>query len=295
VPYSRLANPSATIGVLERHGLRTRKALGQHFLIDDNIVGRIVREADITPGERILEIGPGIGTLTDALLQAGADVVAVEYDERLLPVLADLAAERGGLTVVHADAVNVPVDQLGVGASAPRALVANLPYAVAATVVLRFFEEMPSLERAVVMVQAEVAERMSARPRTKAYGAYTVKLGLYARAAGRFAVPRSCFLPPPRVDSAVITLVRHATAEAPSLRTSAVRAADAAFSQRRKTLRNSLAAGLGINAAEATSLLEGAGIDPAARAETLDVEHFLRLGAVLLEHGRGCPESHSSV
>jgi len=285
VPYSRLANPSATIAVLERHGLRTRKALGQHFLIDDNVVGRIVREADIAPGERVLEIGPGIGTLTDALLEAGADVVAVEFDDRLLPVLADLAEERGGLTVVHADAVSVPVDALGTGRCAPRALVANLPYAVAATVALRFFEEMPSLERAVVMVQAEVAERMSARPGTKAYGAYTVKLGLYARAAGRFPVPRSCFLPPPRVDSSVITLVRHPTAADAVLLASAARAADAAFSQRRKTLRNSFAAGLGISTTEATSLLEAAGIDSGARAETLDVDRFLRLGAVLHEHG----------
>lgn len=285
MPYSRLANPSATIAVLERHGLRTRKALGQHFLIDDNIVGRIVREADITPGEPVLEIGPGIGTLTDALLGAGADVVAVEYDDRLLPVLADLAGERGGLTVIHADAVGVPIDQLGTGAAAPRALVANLPYAVAATVVLRFFEEMPSLERAVVMVQAEVAERMSARPGTKAYGAYTVKLGLYARAAGRFPVPRSCFLPPPRVDSSVITLVRDTAADDTSLLPCAVRAADAAFSQRRKTLRNSFAAGLGITTAEATSLLEAAGIDPGARAETLDIDRFLDLGAVLRERG----------
>ena len=285
MPYSRLANPSATIAVLERHGLRTRKALGQHFLIDDNIVGRIVREADITPGEPVLEIGPGIGTLTDALLGAGADVVAVEYDDRLLPVLADLAGERGGLTVIHADAVGGPLDPRGTGAAAPRALVANLPYAVAATVVLRFFEEMPSLERAVVMVQAEVAERMSARPGTKAYGAYTVKLGLYARAAGRFPVPRSCFLPPPRVDSSVITLVRDTAADDTSLLPCAVRAADAAFSQRRKTLRNSFAAGLGITTAEATSLLEAAGIDPGARAETLDIDRFLDLGAVLRERG----------
>lgn len=279
--YSRLANPRATIAVLERHGLHTRKALGQHFLIDDNIVGRIVTAAGLAPGERVLEIGPGIGTLTDALLTAGADVVAVEFDDRLLPVLGELASERGGLSVVHADAVTVPIAELASDGRPPRALVANLPYAVAATVVLRFFQELPSLERAVVMVQAEVADRMAARPGTKAYGAYTVKLGLHARATGRFAVPRTCFLPPPRVDSAVITLVRDERTTDPVLLEAAVRAADAAFTQRRKTLRNSLAAGLGIGAPEAETLLAAAGIDHAVRAETLDIERFLELGAVL--------------
>ena len=281
MPYSRLAHPRATIAVLERHGLHTRKALGQHFLVDDNIVGRIVGAAELDRGERVLEIGPGIGTLTDALMSAGADVVAVEFDDRLLPVLAELAAERGGLSVVHADAVSVPVTALEADGVSPRALVANLPYAVAATVVLRFFQELPSLERAIVMVQAEVADRMAARPGTKAYGAYTVKLGLHARVAGRFAVPRSCFLPPPRVDSAVITLVREERSADPALLEAAARAADAAFTQRRKTLRNSLAAGLGISAGEAETLLTAAGIDPAARAETLDIQRFLELGAVL--------------
>lgn len=280
MPYSRLAQPRATIALLKRHGLHTRKALGQHFLVDDNIVGRILAAAELEPGERVLEIGPGIGTLTDGLLSVGASVVAVEFDDRLLPVLAQLADERGGLTVVHADAVTVPMSALSAGGS-PRALVANLPYAVAATVVLRFFQELPSLERAIVMVQAEVADRMAAVPGTKSYGSYSVKLGLHARVAGRFPVPRSCFLPPPRVDSAVITLVRDERSADAALLEAASRAADAAFTQRRKTLRNSLAAGLGISAADAETLLGEAGIDPAARAETLAIERFLELGAVL--------------
>lgn len=280
MPYSRLAQPRATIALLKRHGLHTRKALGQHFLVDDNIVGRILSAAELEPGERVLEIGPGIGTLTDALLSAGASVVAVEFDDRLLSVLAQLADERGGLTVVHADAVTVPMSALTAD-GAPRSLVANLPYAVAATVVLRFFQELPSLERAIVMVQAEVADRMAAVPGTKSYGSYTVKLGLHARVAGRFPVPRSCFLPPPRVDSAVITLVRDERTADAALLEAASHAADAAFTQRRKTLRNSLAAGLGISAGDAEALLGEAGIDPAARAETLAIERFLDLGAVL--------------
>jgi len=140
MPHSRLASPSATIAVLARHGLHTRKALGQHFLVDDNIVGRIIDLAALQPGEHVLEVGPGIGTLTDALLSAGARVTAVEYDARLIPVLAELAEEGRPLRVVNADAVTVSVDLLGTGDDAPRALVANLPYSVAATVVLRFFD-----------------------------------------------------------------------------------------------------------------------------------------------------------
>ncbi|MDO8880258.1 MAG: 16S rRNA (adenine(1518)-N(6)/adenine(1519)-N(6))-dimethyltransferase RsmA [Coriobacteriia bacterium] len=281
MPHSRLASPSATIAVLKRHGLYTRKSLGQHFLVDDNIVGRIVEVAGIEPGEPVLEIGPGIGTLTDALLGAGATVVAVEYDRRLLPVLEELDAGPA-LTVVNADAVSVPISALTTPAGVPRALVANLPYAVAATVVLRLFEEMPSLDRAIVMVQAEVADRMSAVPGTKEYGSYTVKLALRARVSARFPVPRSCFLPPPRVDSAVIRLDRaESPAAGPAVVVAAARAADAAFTQRRKTLRNSLAAGLGVPVAEADALLASAGIDGSVRAETLDRAAYLALGAVL--------------
>ncbi|MDO8848836.1 MAG: 16S rRNA (adenine(1518)-N(6)/adenine(1519)-N(6))-dimethyltransferase RsmA [Coriobacteriia bacterium] len=281
MPHSRLASPSATIGVLKRHGLYTRKSLGQHFLIDDNIVGRIIESAAIEPGEPVLEIGPGIGTLTDALLTAGANVVAVEYDTRLVPVLAELEAHSGSLSVVHADAVTVPTNRLVTPAGAVRALVANLPYAVAATVVLRFLEELPALERAVVMVQAEVAERMAADPGSKSYGAYTVKLALRATAGARFTVPRSCFLPPPRVDSAVIRLDRAERGLPVRLLTSAARAADAAFTQRRKTLRNSLAAGLGLAVSEASAMLEEAGIDGSLRAENLEVEQYIELGRVL--------------
>jgi 16S rRNA (adenine1518-N6/adenine1519-N6)-dimethyltransferase len=276
--HSRLATPSATIAVLKRHGLYTRKALGQHFLVDDNVIGRIMALAAVGDGERVLEIGPGIGTLTDALLGAGAHVTAVERDADRAPALAELDAGRGRLSVVYADAVTVPADELG----RPTALVANLPYAVAATVVLRYFEELPSLERAVVMVQAEVADRMAARPGTKAYGAYTVKLAMRARVTARFPVSRSCFLPPPRVDSAVLRLERVPDAGS-DLVTAAARVADAAFSQRRKTVRNALAAGLGITVSEALEILSRAGVRGDARAEELSVDEYLELGRRLLE------------
>jgi 16S rRNA (adenine1518-N6/adenine1519-N6)-dimethyltransferase len=286
VSYSRLASPSATIDVLKRHGLYTRKALGQHFLVDDNVIGRIIESAAITPAEPVLEIGPGIGTLTDALLTVGATVVAVEFDERLLPVLAELAEGRA-LTVVQDDAVTVAVERLNTPAGPPVALIANLPYAVAATVILRFFEELPSLERAVVMVQAEVADRIAAKPGTKAYGAYTVKLALHAEVTGRFAVAPGCFLPPPRVDSAVVRLERVRRELTSAQLAAAAKAADAAFAQRRKTLRNSLASALGMSGERAAAVLGDAGIDPSARAETLPPERFIALGEALRGHAAG--------
>jgi 16S rRNA (adenine1518-N6/adenine1519-N6)-dimethyltransferase len=271
--------------MLERYDLYTRSSLGQHFLVDDNIVGRILDLASLQPGEPVLEVGPGIGTLTVGLLDAGAAVVAIEYDTRLVPVLNDLAAEYPSLRLVYADAVSVETSELVTPAGPPRAFVSNLPYGVAATVILRFFQELPSLQTAVVMVQAEVADRIAASPGTKAYGAYTVKLALHARVSGRFPVPRSCFLPPPRVDSAVLRLDRTERSDEAALITWASRAADAAFSQRRKTVRNSLAAGLKVPVPDAAVMLEEAGIDGSLRAENLGVEEYLRLGTALADRG----------
>lgn len=282
---SRLANPSATIAVLERHGLRTRKALGQHFLIDDNVVGRILQLAALAPGEPVLEIGPGIGTLTDALLSAGARVIAIEYDQRLLPALEEVAADRP-LEVVLGDAVTLPLEELPTDAGEPRALVANLPYGVAATVVLRFLEQLPSLGRAVVMVQAEVADRMSASPGTKAYGAYTAKLALFAEVTARFAVPRGCFLPPPRVDSAVVRLERVDRGLSATELAITIRAIDAAFTQRRKTLRNSFAAGLRLPVSQAERILAAATIDASLRAENLTLDEYVALGKALSDAER---------
>jgi len=163
--------------------------------------------------------------------------------------------------------------------------VANLPYGVAATVVLRYFQEFPSLQSATIMVQAEVASRMTAVPSTKDYGSYSVKLQLLARPAGRFPVPRSCFLPPPRVDSAVVRLDRFAASESPELIAAATRTADAAFTQRRKTLRNSLRSGLGVSGETLDVALVEAEIDGGRRAETLSVAEFVKLGSILHKNG----------
>jgi len=281
VTLSRLASPSATIAVLERHGLYTKKALGQHFLVDDNVIARILTLAGLEGDETVLEVGPGIGTLTVALCSAAGAVVAVERDAALMPALAESTEGCDRLAIVHADAVEVPAEALVAPFGEPVALVANLPYQVAATVVLRFFEMLPSLRQATVMVQSEVADRMAARPGSKEYGAYTVKLRLFAEPAGRFQVARSCFLPPPRVDSAVIRLERRAGLYDEPTRMAAVRAAEASFAQRRKTIRNSLKGSLGLSAEVVDKALEVAGIDGSVRAETLDPESFITLGQAM--------------
>lgn len=283
--HSRLASPSATIAVLQSHGLATKKSLGQHFLIDDNVIGRILDLARPASDQTVLEVGPGIGTLTVALCEHAGAVVAVERDADLLPVLAETTAGCPRLAVVRADAVAVSAEEIAAPFGPPTALIANLPYAVAATVVLRFFEILPSLEHVTVMVQSEVADRMSAVPGTKAYGSYTVKLHLLARPAGRFAVARGCFLPPPRVDSAVLRIERAPLAQDGALLADAARAADAAFAQRRKTIRNSLRAALGATADAVEAALADAGIDGGVRAETLPPEAFLPLGAALRATG----------
>lgn len=285
MPYSRLASPGATLAVLREHEIHTKKSLGQHFLIDDNIVGRILALSALSRDEPVVEIGPGIGTLTVALCEAAGAVVSVERDARLLPVLAATTQGCERLEVVHADAVEVSLARLATPLGPPVALVANLPYAVAATVTLRFFESLPSLRFAVVMVQSEVADRMQATCGSKEYGAYTVKLGLWARPNGRFAVPPTCFLPQPRVESAVLRLDRVATAAPPERIEAAARMADAAFAQRRKKLRNSIVSALRADPRVVAAMLEAAGVDGERRAETLDVEDYLRLGEAALRYG----------
>ncbi len=283
--YSRLASPNATLGVLKEHGLYTRKSFGQHFLIDDNIVGRILRLADIAPGQPVLEIGPGIGTLTVALCERAGHVLAVEHDVGLRPVLSELEARHPNLTVLYADAVKVDPEELLTPLGPPESLVANLPYAVAATVVLRSFQESASIGSATVMVQAEVADRMMAPPGTKSRGAYTVKLGLLACAKERFPVSASCFLPPPRVGSAVVRLERRPYMGDPADLEAASRAADAAFAQRRKTLRNSMKSTLVVSGDELDDVFATAGLDGSVRAECLETEEFLLLGSLLRERG----------
>jgi 16S rRNA (adenine1518-N6/adenine1519-N6)-dimethyltransferase len=282
--HSPLATPSATVGVLKRHGLYTKKSLGQHFLVDDNVVGRILDLAALSGDETVLEIGPGIGTLTVALCESARSVVAIERDAALGPVLAETMAGYERFVVIHADAVEVSTEEVSAPFGPPVALVANLPYQIAATVVLRFFEILPSLEQATVMVQSEVADRMAALPGSRTYGSYTVKLRMYAEPAGRFQVFPGCFLPPPRVDSAVIRLDRRATRESRGVIAAASRVADAAFAQRRKTVRNSLRSTLHVPAEALDAALVAADMDGRMRAETFEPASFVALARELAEY-----------
>jgi 16S rRNA (adenine1518-N6/adenine1519-N6)-dimethyltransferase len=279
--YSYLANPRETRAVLERHGFSLKHRLGQNFLINDDVIRRILELAELESDDVVYEIGPGIGSLTVAMLPRVRTVVAVEADHSLPPVLADTCARDGEkLTLVQGDALRVTPQELAVAAGAePNKLVSNLPYQVAATVILGALQNMPSVRRVVVMVQAEVADRISAQPGTKAYGAYTAKLALYGQVTGRFEVGPGNFMPPPHVDSAVVRIDRDPVEGAPDTTAQVI---DAAFAQRRKTIRNSMAAsGFAKDALDAAFGL--AGIQPTCRAETLSVGDFVALARALEE------------
>ncbi len=260
-------------------GLRPTKAWGQNFVVDANTVRRIVRLAEVGPDDSVVEVGPGLGSLTLALLDSGARVSAVEVDPVLAAALPDTVArhapERAAyLTVVTADALQVhslPDPQ-------PTALVANLPYNVSVPVVLSFLERFPTLDRVLVMVQLEVAERLVAGPGSKAYGVPSVKAAWYA--AGRLAgtVPRSVFWPVPNVDSGLVELRRRPAPQTTAPRDEVFAVVDAAFAQRRKTLRAALAGWAG-GAAAAETVLRAAGVDPGARGEALPVKAFAAIAA----------------
>jgi len=253
------------------------KKLGQNFVVDANTVRRIVHVARVEPGDRVVEVGPGLGSLTLAILETGASVTAVEIDHRLAEKLPETAARHGvrdgALEVLDADALRVtelPGD--------PTVLVANLPYNVSVPVLLHFLETFPRLDRGVVMVQAEVGERLAAPPGSKVYGAPSVKAAWYGawRLAG--TVSRQVFWPVPNVDSVLVAFQRDAVergSEQERRRTFAI--VDAAFQQRRKMLRQALSAVLGGSAAEASALLERAGVAPTDRGEQLSIEDFVRI------------------
>jgi len=262
--------------IAERWGIRPTKQWGQNFVVDANTVRRIVRLAGVLPGDVVLEVGPGLGSLTLGLLASGARVEAVEIDPVLAQALPDTVGslrpewlER--LEVIAADALRI--DELPIP---PTALVANLPYNVAVPVVLHLLAAFPSLRSGLVMVQAEVADRLVAPPGSRVYGVPSVKLAWFARAERAGSVPAGVFWPVPRVESGLVSFTRHDPPRTPATRAEVFTVIDAAFAQRRKTLRAALAGWAG-SAADAERILRAAGIDPGARGESLDVSAFARI------------------
>jgi 16S rRNA (adenine1518-N6/adenine1519-N6)-dimethyltransferase len=296
----QLLSPATVRDLASRLGVRPSKRLGQNFVIEPGAVRKIAALAALRPADVVLEVGPGLGSLTLALIEAGASrVVAVEIDRVLADELPRTLAARaprlaGRVTVINADALRISEPELrepvlSGGSARPRAaaappglpgvptvLVANLPYNVAVPVVLHLLAALPTLARGLVLVQAEVADRMCASPGSRVYGAPSVKLAWYADARPAGTVPRTVFWPVPNVDSRLVSFTRHDPPATTVSREEVFAVVDAAFRQRRKTLRAALADWAG-SAPEAERLLRAAGIAPGARGESLGVAEFARL------------------
>jgi 16S rRNA (adenine1518-N6/adenine1519-N6)-dimethyltransferase len=272
--------PTSLRALLAEHGLEPSRALGQNFVADPNTVRRIVRLADLAPGTRVIEIGAGLGSLTLALLEVGAAVTAVELDRHLVPILREVV-EPGGATVVHADAMTLdwpallgPVDPIR-----PWVLVANLPYNIATPLVLDLLADVPQIERMLVMVQLEVGERLAARPGSRTYGIPSVKRAWWAEARVVGKVSPTVFVPPPRVESALVEVRRRAVDGDDDERRAVFALVEAGFQQRRKMLRRSLAG------VASPAVFAAADVRPDARAEELSLADWRRLAAAVTTAG----------
>ena len=281
MPETGLLDPRSVRQLADELGLRPTKQRGQNFVIDPNTVRRIVQLSGVGAEDVVLEVGPGLGSLTLGLLETGASVAAIEIDELLAPRLARTVAERmpeaaDRMRVVHSDALLV--NELG--DPQPTAVVANLPYNVSVPVLLHLLERFEGWQRGLVMVQLEVADRLVARPGSKVYGVPSVKLAWYCEAQRVGTVPPKVFWPVPNVDSGLVQMVRREPVETTATREQVFRVIDAAFAQRRKMLRAALAGICGSSAA-ASEVLEAAGVDPQARGEVLEVGDFARVAEQL--------------
>jgi 16S rRNA (adenine1518-N6/adenine1519-N6)-dimethyltransferase len=262
----------------EELGIKPAKSLGQNFVIDANVCRKIVRIAGVTSSDIALEIGPGLGSLTLALLEEAKSVVAVEIDERLAMRLPQTVAahneSKSTFSIIHQDALNLKTLP-----EAPTVLVANLPYNVSVPVLLHLLELFPTLKSGVVMVQAEVADRLAANPGTKEYGIPSVKAAWWADLSGAGSISRSVFWPVPGVDSKLVSFTRHQPLGDEALRKSVFTLIDAAFAQRRKMLRSALSSIYGSSGAAEKVLIE-AGIDPTLRGESLLVNDFCTIARI---------------
>lgn len=282
-----LGNPTNTIAILKKYGFSFQKKFGQNFLIDANILQGIVAAANVSKDDLVLEIGPGIGTMTQYLCESAREVVAVEIDKKLIPILQNdtLSAYRN-VTIINDDILKLDISEIinEKNGGKPIKIVANLPYYITTPIVMGLFESRAAIESVTVMVQKEVAQRMQAGPGTKDYGVLSLAVQYYARPKVIMTVPSSCFIPRPNVDSAVIQLVRH---EKPPVQVCdeekmfcVIRAA---FNQRRKTLANSLsnATGICVKKEKTYAALTEMSLSPTIRGEELTLEEFARLTDLL--------------
>lgn len=280
----RLSSHSATMDLVKKHGFKFTKSLGQNFLIDDNIVDKIVAGAGIGPGDKIIEVGPGIGTLTREMASRAQNLMAVEIDKNLIPILEDTLGDYDNVKIVNEDIIKADIrglidENLSGG---PVKLVANLPYYITTPIIMRFLEENINVTDIVVMVQKEVAERMNAQPGGKDFGALSVAVQYYCDTEIVAKVPRHLFVPQPNVDSIVIALrvrpERKYKVDDEGLYFKVVKAA---FGQRRKTLLNSISSMGNLAKDQVKEALEEAGIDPKRRGETLSLDEFAILSNVI--------------
>ncbi len=280
-----LGNAARTKEVLAKYNMSAKKKFGQNFLIDSHVLEGIVEAAGVTKDDLVLEIGPGIGSLTQYLAEAAGKVIAVEIDKTLLPVLADTLSEYDNVTVINEDILKVNLDEVVTeNGGRPIKVVANLPYYITTPIIMKLFESRARIESITVMVQKEVADRMAAGPGGKDYGSLSLAVGYYAKAVTVMDVPPSSFIPQPNVGSAVVNLSRYAeprvSVQDEKRLFEIVRTA---FNQRRKTLSNSLSnnPALRVSRQEVVDALVKMGVDEKARGEILTLEQFAELSDIL--------------
>ena len=288
----RIADHSVTRAILERHGFTFKKSFGQNFLTDTNILQKIVDTAEIDKNVNVIEIGPGIGALTEFLAENAAEVMAFEIDDRLVPILADTLRDFDNVTVVNQDILKVDLAQYIAefkNPDLPVKVVANLPYYITTPILMHLIESGIPFSEFVVMMQREVADRISAQPNTKAYGSLSIAVQYYMTAKVAFIVPRTVFVPAPNVDSAILKMVRR---DQPAVAVQDERfffkVSKASFVHRRKTLWNNLTSYFGKSEetkGKLTAALERAELSPSVRGEALSLEEFARLADALKSEG----------
>lgn len=283
-----LGRPTKTVEIIQKYNFNFRKKFGQNFLIDEGILEKIVSAAEVTKDDVVLEIGPGIGSMTQYLAEAAGKVIAVEIDDQLIPILKETLSPYDNVTVIHGDVMKTDLKKLSeeYGDGKPFKVVANLPYYITTPIIMRLLEDDVPTKRITVMVQKEVAERIKEKPGSKEYGAISLSVQYYAKPEIACIVPPNCFMPRPNVDSAVLNLDPYEAAPVsvknPKFMFQIIRAS---FNQRRKTLANGIAGGgLGIDRLTVEEVLESLGMPKTVRGETLGLTEFAKIADALKEH-----------